>query len=203
MKILNLHAALGGNRKYWEGHKITAVELDPKIAKVYSKLYPNDELIIGDAYEYLLNHYNEFDFIWASPPCQANSRMIRSGKNRKPRLPDLKLYEIKIFLDYNCNGLYAIENVIPYYKPVIEPTAKLGRHLFWSNFHISEFEVQQPKNFITTGTLKGAEELKEWLGIKYEGSIYYDGNHDPCQVLRNCVHPDLGMHVLYCAQLVF
>jgi len=198
MKILNLHAALGGNRKKWEGHQITAVELDPKIAAVYKVLYPKDELITGDAYEYLLNNYSKFDFIWASPPCQANSRFIRSGKNRSPRFPDLKLYEIKIFLDFNFKGKYVIENVIPYYKPVIEPSAKIGRHLFWSNFDISNFELKQPKNFIMLGTVAGAVQLKEWLGINYEGNLYYNGNHDPCQVLRNCVHPDLGLHILNC-----
>lgn len=198
MKILNLYAALGGNRKHWEGYNITAVELDQKIANVYSKLYPHDKLIIGDAIKYLLNHYNDFDFIWLSPPCQSNSRMIRSGKNRKPRLPDLKLYELKIFLDYNFKGRYVIENVVPYYKPVIEPTIKIGRHLFWSNFEITPFEIKQPKNFIMLGTVKGSEQLKDWLGINYEGNLYYDGNHDPCQVLRNCVHPDLGLHILNC-----
>ena len=34
MKILNLYAGLGGNRKKWEGHEITAVELNPAIAKL-------------------------------------------------------------------------------------------------------------------------------------------------------------------------
>lgn len=199
MRILNLHAAVGGNSKKWEGHEVTAVELDPKIAAVYKKLRPNDALIIGDAYEYLLDHYQEFDFIWASPPCQANSRFIRSGRNRKPRLPDFKLYELKTFFDYNFDGKYVIENVVPYYEPVIEPTAKIGRHLFWANFAISEdFELKQPKDFIQLGTVAGSLQLKEWLGIHYQGNLYYDGNHDPCQVLRNCVHPDLGLHILDC-----
>jgi len=128
--------------------------------------------------------------------------MIRSGKNRKPRFPDLKLYELKIFLDYNFKGHYVIENVIPYYKPVIEPTIKIGRHLFWTNFDITPFEIKQPKNFIMLGTVKGSEELKKWLGINYEGNIYYNGNHDPCQVLRNCVHPDLGEHIHNCFKII-
>jgi DNA (cytosine-5)-methyltransferase 1 len=197
MKILNLYAAIGGNRKYWDNNQITSVEINPKIADIYSKLYPEDKLIIGDAIEFLLNNYQNYDFIWISPPCQANSRMIRSGKNRKPRLPDLTLYELKIFLDYNFKGKYVIENVIPYYKPVMHPTAKIGRHLFWANFDIDEnIKINQPKNFIKLGTVKGSEHLKEWLGIYYEGNIYYEDNHDPCQVLRNCVHPEIGKHIL-------
>ena len=93
-KWLNLYAGLGGNRQKWGGRvKVTAVELDEKIAAVYRRLYPQDELIVADAHQYLLDHYSEFDGTWASPPCQGNTRMIRSGRNRKPRYPDLGLYE--------------------------------------------------------------------------------------------------------------
>ncbi len=200
MKILIGCAGIGGESDKWDdiNNQITHVELNPKIAKVLKDRKQNRRVIIGDAYEYLLNNYGEFDYIWLSPPCQANTKFIRSGKNRKPRLPDLKLYEIKIFLDYNFKGKYVIENVVPYYKPVIEPTIKIGRHLFWSNYDITPFEIKQPKNFIMLGTIEGSNQLKEWLGIHYEGNIYYDGNHDPCQVLRNCVHPNLGLHIFNC-----
>ena len=41
MKILNLYAGIGGNRKLWgDEHKITAVENDPKIAKIYQEFFP-------------------------------------------------------------------------------------------------------------------------------------------------------------------
>ena len=200
MKILIGCAGIAGESELWDdvNNEITHIELDPKIAKIISDRKPDRIVIVGDAYEYLLNNYQDYDFIWFSPPCQANSRMIRGGKNRKPRFPDLKLYELKIFLDYNFNGKYCIENVVPYYKPVIEPSAKLGRHLFWSNFEIADFDIPQPKNFIMLGTVKGSKQLKDWLGIHYEGNLYYNGNHDPCQVLRNCVHPELGLHVFNC-----
>ena len=202
MKILIGCAGIAAESNLWddEEHEIVHVEIDPKIGGVIIDRKPNRTVIIGDAFDYLLKHASEFDFIWFSPPCQGNSRMIRSGKNRKPRYPDLRLYEVKIFLDYNFDGKYVIENVVPYYKPLIEPTAKIGRHLFWANFEIDEnFEANQPKDFIMLGTVKGSEQLKEWLGIKYEGNIYYNGNHDPCQVLRNCVHPLMGQHVFNCA----
>lgn len=203
MKILVGCAGIAAESELWDdvNNEITHVELDPKIAQVIKDRKPNRTVIVGDAFDFLLKHSNEFDFVWFSPPCQGNSRMIRSGKNRKPRYPDLRLYEVKIFLDYNFEGKYVIENVVPYYKPVIEPTAKLGRHLFWSNFEIDEnFEANQPKDFIMLGTVKGSEQLKEWLGINYEGNIYYNGNHDPCQILRNCVHPLMGEHVFNCVQ---
>ena len=74
MKILNLYAGIGGNRKLWgDEHEITAVEINPKIAECYKKLFPNDNVIVGDAHEYLRQHFREFDFIWASPPCPTHS----------------------------------------------------------------------------------------------------------------------------------
>ena len=64
MKILNLYAGLGGNRKDWgNNHEVTAVEMEQKIADVYKTNFPSDTVIIGDAHEYLLNHVDEFDFI--------------------------------------------------------------------------------------------------------------------------------------------
>ena len=74
MKILNLYAGIGGNRKLWgDEHKVTSVEYDEKIAEVYKNLFPNDTLIVGDAHEYLRLNYKDFDFIWTSPPCQSHS----------------------------------------------------------------------------------------------------------------------------------
>lgn len=79
---------------------------------------------------------------------------------------------------------------------MINPTAKLGRHYLWSNFEISDFNIPSPKGFITSGSSKeSVQSMKDWLGIQYEGNIYYEGNHCPAQVLRNCVHPEMGLHV--------
>ena len=49
MKILNLYAGIGGNRKLWENVSVTAIEYDAKIAEIYKDLYPNDEVIVTDA----------------------------------------------------------------------------------------------------------------------------------------------------------
>lgn len=198
MKILVGFAGIAGESELWDdvNNDITHVEIDPKIAQIIINRKLNRNVIIDDAIDYVLNNCHDYDFIWLSPPCQSNTRMIRSGKNRKPRLPDLLLYELKIWLDYNYKGKYVIENVIPYYSPPIEPSVKIGRHLFWSNFEISDnFYIKQPKNFINKTTVSGSEELKKWLGINYKGNIYYNGNHNPAQVLANCVHPKIGLHV--------
>ena len=70
IKVLNLYAGIGGNRKLWEDVEVTAVEIEPSIARAYQHFFPNDKIIIGDAHQYLLKHYSEFEFIWASPPAE-------------------------------------------------------------------------------------------------------------------------------------
>lgn len=103
MRILNLYAGLGGNRKLWGNeHEITAVEIDPKIAEVYSKNFPDDLMVIADAHDYLLHNFKNFDFIWSSPPCPSHSCIrkelgVGSGQN-EPIYPDMRLYEEIIFL---------------------------------------------------------------------------------------------------------
>ena len=196
MKVLNLYAGVGGNRKKWRNAEITAVENEPKIAKVYAELYPNDTVVVGDAHEYLKNHYKEFDFIWSSPPCQKHSKMMKATRHDVADFPDMKLYEEIIFLQNFFQGSWVVENVVPYYKPLVEPTIRIGRHLFWSNIPLFGIEdVKRPKGFINSGTVKESEKLKEWLGIHYEGNLYYKNNHCPGQILRNCVHPDKGEQI--------
>jgi DNA (cytosine-5)-methyltransferase 1 len=196
-KILNLCCGIGGNRKLWEGYQITAVESDPKIAKVYQILYPNDTVVVGDAYQYLLDHFMEFGKVWGSFPCQSHSKMMKFTRHNVIKYPDLRFYGVIIFLTHFFKGKWVIENVNPYYTPLIPPTVKIGRHLFWSNCEISpEFVQDNAKNFINLGSVKDSAYLKDWLGIHYEGNLYYKDNHDPNQVLRNAVHPDLGLYIL-------
>lgn len=192
MKILNLYAGIGGNRKNWgDEHQVTAVEFDEHIAKVYKAHFPNDEVIITDAHEYLLKHFEEYDFIWASPPCQTHSSFRQNIGVRyrgvQPVYPDMKLYQEIIFLKYNFKGKWLVENVNPYYKPLIEPDVELDRHKFWCNFKISKKDFVRPK-------LRAAQipQLQEALG--YELSEFKLPNKR--QVLRNCVLPDVGNHIL-------
>lgn len=199
MKILNLYAGLGGNRKKWEGNEITAVENDTKISVVYRNLYPKDKVWIADAHSFLESNYKDYDFIWSSPPCQSHSKMMKATRHNVVKYFDLALYQEIILLQHFYKGLWVVENVVSYYEPLIKPTAIIGRHCFWSNFKILPFKDIKFPNFINADTVVETEELKKWLGINYEGNIYYKGNHSPGQVLRNCVHPDLGLHILNCA----
>lgn len=199
MKVLNLYSGLGGNRKKWgPGIEVTAVEMEPDIADHYQDFFPDDEVVRGDAHKYLLDHYQEFDFIWTSPPCQTHSAMVKATRHKVIKYPDMSLYQQIILLKEHFKGQWVVENVKPYYDPLIKPQM-VDRHCFWSNFHIPYFKMDRPKNFIDSVS---QQDLKDWLGIQYEGNIYYGDNHCPNQVLRNCVHPDLGLHVFESATQV-
>jgi len=143
IKALNLYAGVGGNRKLWRNVEVTAVEFNPKIAAVYKSLYPSDKVITGDAHQYLLENYSQYDFIWTSPPCQTHTRMAKATRHKTRRYPDLKLYEEIIFLKHFFKGKYVVENVVPYYDPLI-PGNQVGRHIFWSNFDLKSVIVPTP-----------------------------------------------------------
>jgi len=200
MKILNLYAGIGGNRKLWQNVEVTAVELKEEIAAIYQEYFPNDKVIVADAHEYLLEHYKEFDFIWSSPPCQSHSRMMKATRHDVRKFPNMELYEEILLLQHFFKGSWIVENVKPYYQPLINPTVQLGRHLFWSNFLIYNKEFEQSKAHINRTTVKAADELKQLLGFNYKGHIYTEGNHHPTTVLRNCVLPEIGLYILEQAQ---
>lgn len=197
-KLLNLYAGVGGNVHLLdtELYDITSVELEANIAKVYAELHPNHELIIGDAHDYLINHFKEYDIIWSSPPCQTHSKMAKATRHDLKRYTDMSLYQEILLLMHFFKGSWVVENVKPYYEPLIKPNKEIGRHLIWSNFDIIDFKIKTPINFINTSNVKGSEALKEWLGINYDGNLYYKDNHCPAQVLRNCVHPEMGLHII-------
>ena len=199
MKVLNLYAGIGGNRKLWTDVEVTAIELENKIADVYKANFPDDNVIIADAHQYLLDHYTEFDFIWSSPPCQSHSRMMKATKYDIRKYPDMSLYQEIIWLSNFFKGKWIVENVKPYYAALIKPSQTLGRHYIWSNFIISFLQVKNFNNFIQADSKKEMDAMKKQLGINYEGNIYYGKNHSPGQVLRNCINPELGLHILNCA----
>jgi len=177
MKILNLYACLGGNRYKWnevkEDIEVVAVEWDEELAKLYQERFPNDKVIVADAHQYLLDHYQEFDFIWSSPPCPTHSRArywAIGANGKSPTYPNLNLYSEILLLDYHFKGKYVVENVIPYYEPMLNPK-KRGRHLYWTNFNLPNdlkdrrFGISQTKN-----ELNGLSEFHNYDFTKYKGS---------------------------------
>lgn len=192
MKILNLYAGIGGNRKLWgDGHKVTAVENRRDIATIYKDYFPKDELLVMDAHEYLIRHYKEFDFIWSSPPCptHSNARYWSSkGGMYDVEYPDMKLYQEILLLKYFFSGKWVVENVKPYYEPLIGPTAEIGRHLFWSNFTLPRLRIES--NYIWNGDDMGR--VTKLLGFNLEEYRL----SDKTKILRNCVVPEVGKAIL-------
>lgn len=195
MRVLNLYAGLGGNRKLWRDVAVTAVEIDPKIATVYSRQNPEDKLVVGDAHQYLLDHHEEFDFIWSSPPCQSHSKMAKFTRHKTRKYPDMSLWQEIIFLKNFFKGKWVVENVVPFYAPLMSGKV-IGRHMYWSNFDVGNYEEPIPKNFINLCNVAGKNLMMDWLGIHYAENIYYEGNHCPAQILRNCVHPNEGLSII-------
>lgn len=199
LKVLNLYAGLGGNRKLWGNCQVTAVELDPRIAAVYRRLYPDDAVIEADAHQYLLDHYSEFDVVWTSPPCQTHGAMVKATRHKLRRYPDMALYQEIVFLKHFFKGPWVAENVVPYYDPLVRFSVQHGRHLFWSNVELGlgDFPVPRPPaDFINLCNVAGKKALMDWLGIHYDENIYFGNNHCPAQILRNCVHPLVGQRIM-------
>lgn len=195
LKILNLYAGIGGNRKLWgDDHEVTAVENVQAIANIYAQLFPNDTVIVGDAHQYLLDHHKEFDFIWSSPPCPTHSRLqIPQNALSNVRYPDMALYQEIIFLRHFSRASWVVENVISYYEPLIRPTAELARHYFWCNFHLSPFFTKVKFDFIRSDIAKMTEEY----GINLPQET-----KEKRKLLRNAVIPELGLHVFECRDLL-
>jgi DNA (cytosine-5)-methyltransferase 1 len=200
MKILNLYAGIGGNRKLWDNsHDITAVEYNQDIANIYKDFFPNDNVIIADAHEYLLKHYKEYDFIWSSPPCPTHSRIRMCGvlsKKCNALYPDMKLYQEIIFLKHFMpkNKKWVIENVIPYYDYLIKPDIIFGKHPFWVNYLIENkifSKISIMHNKYCEKTIKGNDTLYGFNIKKYNLNI-----NKKRQILRNLVNPEIGKYIL-------
>jgi DNA (cytosine-5)-methyltransferase 1 len=191
MKILNLYACLGGNRYKWnevkEDIEVTAIELDPELARLYQERFPNDKVIVADAHKYLLEHYKEYDFIWSSPPCPTHSRArFARRETTSAAYPDMKLYEEILFLDKWFKGKYVVENVIPYYEPLVY-AKKRGRHLYWTNFNLPS-NLGERKG----GIMEGKDEVTKWCIFHDYNFRKYKGNQSVQKMARNLVDYEAG-----------
>jgi len=193
IRVLNLYACLGGNRYKWDevaDIEVTAVELDPELARMYQERFPKDKVIVADAHQYLLDHFKEFDFIWSSPPCPDNSRArywksLNEKTNIKPVYADLRLYEEYILLEKYYQGKFVIENVIPYYEPLI-PGQKRGRHIYWANFKLPENINERTFKFGCNDEVKSLCKFHEYDFYQYTGGQRVD------KIARNLVDYEAG-----------
>lgn len=195
-KILNLYAGIGGNRKNWKNCEVTAVENDQATAEIYTKLYPNDEIVLTDAHAYLLNNFEQinktYDLVWASPPCQSHSRIRAMGSKIKyqPIYFDENLWQTIILMQTYSKKKWIVENVITYYKALIPPQAIINRHYFWSNFNITPktFKKRDIKHKNITGQSTIYDiNIKKYYGPKKR------------EMLRSLIDPAIGEHLYNCA----
>lgn len=195
IKVLNLYAGIGGNRKLWENVEVTAVENNKDIANIYSKYFPQDKVIVGDAHQYLLEHFREFDFIWSSPPCPSHSKaryLASKGGDYLPIYPSFDLWQEIIFLQKFCDVPWVVENVKTYYDPIIKPTVTLSKHYIWSNFRIPVKRFPSKRYHFNA-----VEELQAEKGFDLSGIDAHGIRKDV--LLKNCVKPELGLYVFNCA----
>lgn len=199
IKILNLYACLGGNRYKWDevaDIEVTAVELDSEAARLYQERFPNDKVIVADAHQYLLDCYKEFDFIWSSPPCPTHS-----GTNHflnaqgVIRYPDMGLYQEIIFLNTFYKGKYVVENVIPYYEPLI-PAQKRGRHLYWANFKLPSILSYRQAPSMKAHSDRPANNWKAFADFHEIDITKYKGKQGKAKMVRNLVDYEAGKTIL-------
>ncbi|NDG52023.1 MAG: DNA cytosine methyltransferase [Flavobacteriia bacterium] len=200
MKILNLYACLGGNRYLWsDEHEVTAVEYDEELARMYKERFPNDNVIVTDAHQFILDHYKEYEFIWSSPPCPTHSKVRVTQKNQDfyiPKYPDMSLYQQILFLEEHFEGKYVVENVIPYYTPLI-PAKKRGRHLYWTNFNLpSNIDRPASKGIMCGQTNDEVNKLCEFHKIDRAFLDSYKGKQSKTKIIRNLVDYHVGKVIL-------
>jgi len=196
MKILNLYAGLGGNRYGWgDDHKIHSFEYNLDIASIYKERFKRDYIYTHDAHEWLLTLHKGagFDFIWSSPPCQTHSSFRQNicvrYRGTPPVYPDMKLWQEILFLQANATCNWVVENVKPYYTPLIPPSFTIGRHYFWSNKVIDTSLFTPRKSNIRSAQIKD-------LQLYHDIDLSHVKISNKRQLLRNMVDYEVGKFVM-------
>jgi DNA (cytosine-5)-methyltransferase 1 len=212
IKILNLYSGVGGNRLLWKDCEVTAIEKDKEIAEIYQDFFPEDKMIVSDVIEWLNNNHKEFktfDFVWSSPPCTTHTQ-LQMYRHQTREVPDMSgIYGLLTFFKamwfYNPEMKYIIENVQPWYKPLIEPDVKLGRHFFWHNFLIKQkhFQKEFDKYYISHKSLSIEKllEHKEFPNFDLKETKGKDHNRKKRTIIRNLVHPRIAKYILEQSQI--
>jgi len=104
--------------------------------------------------------------------------------------PDMKLYAEILFLDKWFKGKYVVENVIPYYEPLIAGK-KRGRHLYWTNFNLPT-NLNERKG----GIMEGKNEVDKWCEFHDYNFKKYKGTQRTDKIARNLVDYEVGKTIL-------
>ena len=100
----------------------------------------------------------------------------------------MKLYEEIIFLDNFYNGKYCVENVIPFYEPLI-PAKKRGRHLYWTNFNLPNILTNKKNPDFTRLKKKHIEVMSKYHDYDFNK---YNGKQSKGKISNNLVYFEDG-----------
>ena len=167
IKIVDLFCGVGGVARGFQAYLIEngidfeyyAIDIDNKVLKAHKVLNPYSITIRKDAYSLSDEDLQNYDFIWASPPCETHS-IVGIWRRKMGVKPDMRLYELIDKL-YNLGKPFVVENVKPYYKPPIRPTSIANRHVLWSNLKIARIKVDLPTFTSVKDKIKSLVEYHE------------------------------------------
>jgi DNA (cytosine-5)-methyltransferase 1 len=165
MKLLDLFCCGGGGAYGYHlagATEIVGIDLDNR----HRKNYPF-QFIQADALEYLAAHGHEFDFIHASPPCQAYSSTSVLTTREHPEL----IEPVRELLQATGKP-YCIENVIgaPLINPVELCGAMFGLETYRHRIFETSFLVRTPihprhiAKTVPLGALAYAHEYMQLVG---------------------------------------
>ena len=102
----------------------------------------------------------------------------------------MKLYQEIVFLDTFFKGKYCVENVIPYYEPLINGQQR-GRHIYWCNFKLPA-NINERKNPDISRTRNLVTELSKYHDYDF---TKYKGEQSVQKMARNLVDYEAGLTI--------
>jgi DNA (cytosine-5)-methyltransferase 1 len=105
----------------------------------------------------------------------------------------MQLYQQILFLKHHFRGKWAVENVEPYYMPLLQPTTLIDRHPIWANFPIGPFRTGRDFDVMSPAA-DGLKKFEEYFGI-----VLPKGTKNARKLYRNVANPFMGAHVLKAA----
>lgn len=144
--MLDLFCGAGGATRGYQlaGFHVTGVDINPQ------RNYCGDEFHQADALHYLAEHYEEFDAVHASPPCQRFSAMSACRPGLADEYPDL-IAATRNLLELTRLP-YVIENVpgSPLRPDLVLCGQMFGLELYRHRIFESNVELSRPRTMVAS-----------------------------------------------------
>lgn len=109
----------------------------------------------------------------------------------------MTLYQEIIFLETHFEGKYVVENVIPYYEPLIKGQQR-GRHIYWTNFKLPQnINERDFTGVMCCGSNDEVRQLCEFHDIDITS---YKGTQRKDKIARNLVDYEVGLSIFNTAR---